>query len=186
MYDVQTHQMHTQIQQHTYRSRIANSKTENIIYLLECAICDLQYFGETKQQLSKRHRSDANCKPDLPLSRQLRSEFGNFVITLINGQPWFLRQTEGHHNWPLPQVGWGKGKASGLENLRPYHRMESVRKCNILSSLLFLLVSPSRIMTYSLLNWPKVYIPHCGGPLFEWVWVSYSFQKYLWQCCLLH
>jgi transcription elongation factor Elf1 len=27
---------------------------ENIIYLLECAICGLQYIGETKQQLSKR------------------------------------------------------------------------------------------------------------------------------------
>jgi hypothetical protein len=26
-----------------------------------------------------------------------------------------------------------KGKASGLENLRPYHRMESLRKSNILS-----------------------------------------------------
>jgi hypothetical protein len=52
----------------------ANCKTENIIYLLECAIYGLQYVGETKQQLSKRlngHRSDANCKPDLPLSRYL-------------------------------------------------------------------------------------------------------------------
>jgi hypothetical protein len=29
----------------------ANCKTENIIYLLECAICGLQYIGETKQQL---------------------------------------------------------------------------------------------------------------------------------------
>jgi hypothetical protein len=29
-----------------------------------------------------------------------------------------------------------KGKASGLENLRPYHRMESMRKSNILSCLL--------------------------------------------------
>jgi hypothetical protein len=28
-----------------------------------------------------------------------------------------------------------KGKASGLENLRPYHRMESMRKSNILSSM---------------------------------------------------
>jgi hypothetical protein len=28
----------------------ANCKTENIIYLLECAICGLQYIGETKQQ----------------------------------------------------------------------------------------------------------------------------------------
>jgi hypothetical protein len=27
----------------------ANCKTENIIYLLECAICGLQYIGETKQ-----------------------------------------------------------------------------------------------------------------------------------------
>jgi hypothetical protein len=43
----------------------ANCKTKNIIYLLECAICGLQYIEETKQQLSKRlnsHRSDANCK----------------------------------------------------------------------------------------------------------------------------
>ena len=31
----------------------ANCKTENIIYFLECAICGLQYIGETKQQLSK-------------------------------------------------------------------------------------------------------------------------------------
>jgi hypothetical protein len=38
----------------------ANCKTENIIYLLECAMCGLQYIGETKQQLSKHlngHRS---------------------------------------------------------------------------------------------------------------------------------
>jgi hypothetical protein len=34
--------------------RNANCKTENIIYLLECAIYGLQYVGETKQQLSKR------------------------------------------------------------------------------------------------------------------------------------
>jgi hypothetical protein len=34
-----------------------------------------------------------------------------------------------------------KVKASGFENLRPYHRMESMRKSNILSWLLLLLVS---------------------------------------------
>jgi hypothetical protein len=53
----------------------ANCKTENIIYLLEYVICGLQYIGETKQQLSKRfngHRSDGNCKSDLPLSRHWR------------------------------------------------------------------------------------------------------------------
>ena len=73
----------------------ANCKTENIIYLLECAICGLQYIGETKQQLSKRlngHRSDANFKPDLPLSRHLRStghhdSFGKLKVTIIDHNP---------------------------------------------------------------------------------------------------
>ena len=73
----------------------ANCKTENIIYLLECAMCGLQYIGETKQQLSKRlngHRSDANCKPDLPLSRHLRStghhdSFGKLKVTIIDHNP---------------------------------------------------------------------------------------------------
>ena len=73
----------------------ANYKTENIIYLLECAICGLQYIGETKQQHSKRlngHRSDANCKPDLPLSRHMRSmghhdSFGKLKVTIIDHNP---------------------------------------------------------------------------------------------------
>ena len=100
IYDVQKHLMHTEVQQHAYRRRIhhirnANCKTENIIYLLECAIYGLQYVGETKQQLSKRlngHRSDANCKPDLPLSRHLRStchhdSFGKLKVTIIDHNP---------------------------------------------------------------------------------------------------
>jgi Zn ribbon nucleic-acid-binding protein len=40
----------------------ANCKTENIIYLLECAMCGLQFMREIKQQLNKRligHRIDA-------------------------------------------------------------------------------------------------------------------------------
>jgi hypothetical protein len=44
------------------------------------------------------------------------------------------------------------------------HQVESMRKSNILSWLLFVLISSSRIRTYSLLYWPKIYIPHCGGP----------------------
>ena len=40
----------------------ANCKTENIIYLLECAICGLLYIGETKQQLSKRLNGHKRCK----------------------------------------------------------------------------------------------------------------------------
>jgi hypothetical protein len=45
--------------------------------------------------------------------------------------------------------------------------MESMRKSNILSWLLFVLISFSRIRTYSLLYWPKVYIPHCGWPFWR-------------------
>jgi hypothetical protein len=40
----------------------ANCKTENIIYLLEYAICGLLYIGETKQQLSKRLNGHKRCK----------------------------------------------------------------------------------------------------------------------------
>jgi hypothetical protein len=68
---------------------------QKIIYLLKFAICGLQYIGETKQQLSKRlngHRSDANCKPDLPLSRHLRlkghhDSFGKLKVTIIDHNP---------------------------------------------------------------------------------------------------
>ena len=68
----------------------ANCNTENIIYLLECAICGLQYIGETKHL--NGHRSDANCKPDLPLSRHLRStghhdSFGKLKVTIIDHNP---------------------------------------------------------------------------------------------------
>jgi hypothetical protein len=38
-----------------------NCKTSNVVYLVSCTICNLQYVGETKQQLAKRmnlHRSD--------------------------------------------------------------------------------------------------------------------------------
>jgi hypothetical protein len=111
MYDVQKHPMHTKIQQHTYRRKFiiycnANCKTENIIYLLECAMYGLQYIGKTKQQLSERlngHRSDANCKPDLPLSRHLRStghhdSFSKLKVTIID------------HNPKLDDKSRGKGK----------------------------------------------------------------------------
>jgi hypothetical protein len=80
-----------------------------------------------------------------------------------------------------------KGKASGLENLRPYHRMESMRKSNILSLVLFLLVSSSRIRTYSLLNWPKAYISHCGGPFFLMSLGIIPFSKiFFWHYYWIH
>ena len=51
-----------------------NCKTTNVIYILECGVCGLQYVGESKQPFHKRmngHRSDLRVKPNLPLSRHL-------------------------------------------------------------------------------------------------------------------
>ena len=50
-------------------------KTQNVVYILQCR-CGMQYVGETEQPFNKRmngHRSDYTCKPDLPVSRHLRS-----------------------------------------------------------------------------------------------------------------
>jgi hypothetical protein len=65
--------------------------------------------------------------------------------------------------------------------------MESMRKSNILSLLLCLLVSSSRIRTYSLLNWPKIYISHCGGPFFLMSLVIIPFSKiFFWHYYWIH
>ena len=49
-----------------------NCKSANIIYILECFVCCLQYVGESKQPFHKRlngHRSDLTKKPFLPVSQ---------------------------------------------------------------------------------------------------------------------
>jgi hypothetical protein len=49
-----------------------NCKRANIIYILECSVCGLQYVGESKQPFHKRlngHRSDLTKKPFLPVSQ---------------------------------------------------------------------------------------------------------------------
>ena len=85
----------------------------------------------------------------LPLSTGHLDSFGKLKVTIIDHNP-----------------KWDDKSREERENLRPHHRMESMRKSNILSRFLFVLVSSSRIRTYSLLYCPKVYIPHCGGPFF--------------------
>ena len=103
----------------------ANCNTENIICLLECAICGLQYIGETKQQLSKRlndHRSDTNCKPDLSLCRHLRStghhdSFGKLKVTIID------------HNAKRDDKSRQERESFWIRK----RKMESMRTSNILS-----------------------------------------------------
>ena len=70
-------------------------ETENIIYLLECAICDLQYIGQTKRKLKIRmneHRSDSNNRTGFSLSRHLNSTnhhnaFDKLKVTIIEHNP---------------------------------------------------------------------------------------------------
>ena len=74
---------------------IATCQTNNIIYLLECAICGLQYIGQTRRPLKERmynHRSNANWNPDFSLSKHLRSEnhhtnFDELKVTIIDHNP---------------------------------------------------------------------------------------------------
>jgi hypothetical protein len=49
-----------------------NCKSANIIYILECSVCGLQYVGESKQPFHKRlngHRGDLAKKSFLPVSQ---------------------------------------------------------------------------------------------------------------------
>ena len=49
---------------------IVNCKSANIIYILECSVCGLQYIGESKHPFHKRmngHRSDLTKKQFLPV-----------------------------------------------------------------------------------------------------------------------
>ena len=49
-----------------------NCKNANVIYILECSVCGLQYVGESKQPFHKRlnkQRSDLAKKPFLPVSQ---------------------------------------------------------------------------------------------------------------------
>jgi hypothetical protein len=52
-----------------------NCKSANVIYIIECSVCGLQYVGESKQPFHKRlngHRSDLTKKTFLPVSQHSR------------------------------------------------------------------------------------------------------------------
>ena len=46
-----------------------NCKSANVIYILECSVCGLQYVGESKQPFHKRLNGHKK-KPFLPVSQQ--------------------------------------------------------------------------------------------------------------------
>ena len=70
-------------------------QTTHSIYLLQCAVCDLQYVGTTDRQFNKRmieHRSQAKGKGGTSLSRHLRSKnhhkaVDKLKVTIIEHNP---------------------------------------------------------------------------------------------------
>jgi hypothetical protein len=69
-----------------------NCKSANVIYILECSVCGLQYVGESKQPFHKRpngHRNDLTKKTFLPVSQHSRlsdhslEDFNRMKIIII-------------------------------------------------------------------------------------------------------
>ena len=84
-----------------------NCKSVNIIYILECSVCGLQYVGESKQPFHKRlngHRSDFTKKTFLPVSQHSRlsdhslEDFNRMKILIIeqNCLEWFSTWESGN------------------------------------------------------------------------------------------
>jgi len=70
------------------------------------------------------NRSDENCKPDFPLGRLLIStghhdSFGKLKVTIID------------HKWD--DKNRQERESFWIKKIRPYDRMESMRKSNIIS-----------------------------------------------------
>jgi hypothetical protein len=69
-----------------------NGKSANVIHILECSVCGLQYVGEYKQPLHKRlngHRNDLTKKSFLPVSQHIKlsdhslDDFNSMQILII-------------------------------------------------------------------------------------------------------
>lgn len=66
-----------------------NCDSANVVYLLECNTCHLQYIGQTANAFRKRfnnHRAHAKSLPNLPLSRHVANpghSFNNLKVTII-------------------------------------------------------------------------------------------------------
>jgi len=76
-----------------------NCATSNVIYLITCKKCDVQYIGQTSQQISKRmnqHRSDIKNYIDKSFSSHVAVHFNNNSHTLqdFSFQPIVIAESE--------------------------------------------------------------------------------------------
>lgn len=92
-----------------------NCKSSNVIYVLECPICGLQYVGESMQPFHKRlngHRSDLTKKPYIPVSQHFRlpdhdlKDFDHMKILVIEQDcTWQNRQRENREKFWIKTLG---------------------------------------------------------------------------------
>jgi hypothetical protein len=96
-----------------------NCKTPNVVYLLDCHVCRLQYVGESVQPFNKRmngHRSDLTKKTLLPVSQHFVSldDFGRSKIYIIDHNP---RQNREFLDPQVTNITLGRHKQKGLNLL---------------------------------------------------------------------
>ena len=91
-----------------------NCKSSNVIYILTCSRCGLQYVGESMQPFHKRlngHRSDLTKKPHIPVSQHFRlpdhtlEDFNHMKICVIeqNGK-WQDKQRENRERFWIKEL----------------------------------------------------------------------------------
>ena len=90
---------HQQVSQSSYTRKVTgkqykifctvNCKSANVIYVLECSVCGLQYVGEPFHKRLNEHRSDLTIKTFLPVSQHSRlsdhilEDFNRMKILII-------------------------------------------------------------------------------------------------------
>lgn len=66
-----------------------NCDTRNVVYLLECTVCRVQYIGQTETSFRVRfnnHRAHVKSLPQLPISQHaniIGHQFDKFRVTIL-------------------------------------------------------------------------------------------------------
>jgi hypothetical protein len=122
--------------------------------------------------------------PDLPLSSHLRltghhDSFGKLKVTIIDhNTKWDDKSRQERESFWIRKL-----KTLSPNGIRPYHRMESMRRSNILSWLLFVLV----VLWHTICSIGPKYIFHTvAGRFFLMSLGIIPFSTIFWQCYLIH
>ena len=157
--------------------KIYNAKTNCVLdNILSCILffarknSDLHRWNTIASNQVNAWMATENCKPDLPLSRHLRStghhdSFGKLKVTIIDHNPkWDDKSRQERESFWIRK----------LKTLSPNGINE--KKC----------WSPPVVLGHTVCSIGPKYIFHTGGPFF---WMSLGiipFSTIFWQCYLIH